>query len=144
MGELMVIARVVQHSLVVSTLVPGTAAGVGAVHAQMVGGDIRFGIWTFLHSEHERWPEIGGRLRLGWPAARTQLAGGFFIKGGGGCGSLILDAGPLGDDSENGLGLHIGTGYDVRLGNKLSPTPVASFFWGNFDDGQAHACPTWA
>ena len=49
----------------------GTA---GAAHAQVAGGDIRFGIWGFLHREHERWPEIGGRIRLGRSGARTHLA----------------------------------------------------------------------
>lgn len=68
-----------------------------------------------------------------------QSNGGFFIKGGLGVASLALDAGPLSNDSENGLGLHIGAGYDVRLGKNLSLTPAGSFFWGNFEDGQANA-----
>ena len=72
------IARLVAHRLVLSALVLGAAACVDAAQAQVVGGDLRFGTWNFLHSEHERWPEIGGRLRLGRAGARTQLA----VEGG--------------------------------------------------------------
>jgi hypothetical protein len=100
----MVIARLVKHSLIVSTLVLGAAAGVDAAQAQVVGGDIRFGTWNFLHSEHERWPEIGGRLRLGRPGARTQLAvdagAAFdFLFGGSveALGAMVLhEPGPVG------------------------------------------------
>lgn len=42
-------------------------------HAQIAGGDVRAGLWAFLWGEHERWPELGGRLRFGPPGGRTQL-----------------------------------------------------------------------
>jgi len=45
-----------------------------AAEAQVAGGDVSFGIWGFLYGEHERWPEIGGRLRFGKPGGRTQGA----------------------------------------------------------------------
>jgi hypothetical protein len=43
-------------------------------HAQVAGGDVRAGIWAFMWGEHERWPELGGRLRFGAPGGRTQFA----------------------------------------------------------------------
>lgn len=50
------------------------AGALRGAHAQVAGGDIRFGLWSFLHGEHERWPELGGRVRLGRDGSRTQAA----------------------------------------------------------------------
>jgi hypothetical protein len=80
-------------------------AGLGdTAKAQVAGGDLHFGTWNFLHSEHERWPEIGGRLRLGRPGARTQLAveagAAFDVLFGGTVEALgatvVHEPGPLG------------------------------------------------
>ena len=68
------LSRAVHGTITACALAWSTAATVRPVDAQVVGGDIRFGTWSFLHSEHERWPEIGGRIRFGRAGARTQLA----------------------------------------------------------------------
>ncbi len=67
-----------------------------------------------------------------------QTTGGLFLKGGIGIGTLSLDAGPLGDESDTGLGLHAGVGYDVRLGKNFSLTPTAGVFWASLDPGDAN------
>jgi hypothetical protein len=65
-------------------------------------------------------------------------AAGFFLKGGAGIATLSTDAGPLGDTSDRGLGLHVGSGYDIRLGRNFSLTPAVSFFYGDFDGGASN------
>src|SRR3712207_7332407 len=47
---------------------------------------------------------------------------GLFLKGGVGIGGYSADAGPLGDESDSGIALHGGLGYDVRVGRNLSIT----------------------
>lgn len=63
---------------------------------------------------------------------------GFFVKGGAGVAGFNVDAGPLGDESETGLALHGGVGYDLRLGSNLSVTPAAGIFWASLDAGNAN------
>jgi hypothetical protein len=67
-----------------------------------------------------------------------QATGGFFVKGGAGIGTLSVDAGPLGDDSDNGVALHAGAGYDIRLGRNFSLTPTAGVFWASLDPGNTN------
>jgi hypothetical protein len=67
-----------------------------------------------------------------------RATGGLFVKGGIGIGTLSLDAGPLGDESDTGLGLHAGAGYDIRLGRNFSLTPTAGVFWASLDPGDAN------
>ena len=63
---------------------------------------------------------------------------GLFLKGGLGIGGYSADAGPLGDESDSGIALHGGLGYDVRVGKNLSITPAAGIFWENLDGGDAN------
>jgi hypothetical protein len=65
-------------------------------------------------------------------------ASGLFVKGGAGLAVYSVDAGPLGDEEDSGLGLHGGLGYDVRVGRNLSLTPSAGVFWGDFTGGDAN------
>lgn len=65
-------------------------------------------------------------------------ATGFFVTGGAGIASLTTDAGPLGDDSDSGIGLQAGAGYDIRVGRSLSLTPTAGVYWSNLDVGNAN------
>lgn len=65
------VARQVTAACVLAGLIAGALR---EARAQIAGGDIRFGTWNFLYGENERWPEVGGRLRIGRPGARTQLA----------------------------------------------------------------------
>jgi hypothetical protein len=67
-----------------------------------------------------------------------QTTGGFFVKGGIGLGTLSLDAGPLGDESDTGLALHAGAGYDIRLGRNFSLTPTAGVYWASLDPGDGN------
>ncbi|HEX6106631.1 MAG TPA: hypothetical protein VFZ26_13680 [Gemmatimonadales bacterium] len=62
---------------------------------------------------------------------------GFFVKGGAGIASYSVDAGPLGEEDDAGLGLHAALGYDFRVGRNLSLTPSAGVFWGDFEGGDA-------
>ena len=57
---------------------------------------------------------------------------GFFVKGGAGYSVLRGDDGTT-SDSDSGFGLLAGLGYDVRVGQNLSITPVANWFRGGFD-----------
>jgi hypothetical protein len=67
-----------------------------------------------------------------------QATGGFFVKGGIGIGTFSVDAGPLGDESDNGVALHAGAGYDIRLGRNFSLTPTAGVFWASVDPGDSN------
>ena len=63
---------------------------------------------------------------------------GLFVKGGAGVAVYSVDAGPLGDEEDTGLGLHAGLGYDVRVGRNLSITPAVGVFWADLDGGDAN------
>jgi hypothetical protein len=61
-------------------------------------------------------------------------AGGFFVRGGLGLATLSASSGGL-TGSESGVGFVVGAGYDVRVGAKMSITPMASFNWGDLGSG---------
>ena len=81
-----------------------------------------------------RWTksEDGATLTVGTLDARiryyTSETGGFFLTGGLGIGSISADLGGFGSDSEVGVGVVIGLGYDFRIGSNVSLTP----FWNGF------------
>src|SRR3989442_1704551 len=64
-----------------------------------------------------------------YPAPRS----GFFVKGGAGLASYQVSQGNT-SSTTTGFGLLGGVGYDIRLGGKVSLTPVANFFWGHDGD----------
>ncbi len=64
-----------------------------------------------------------------YPAPRS----GFFVKGGVGLASFQDSQGNT-SSTASGFGLLGGIGYDIRLGGKVSLTPVANFFWGHDGD----------
>ncbi len=64
-----------------------------------------------------------------YPAPR----GGFFVKGGLGLASFHLTQANS-SLSADGVGLLTGVGYDVRLSQKVSLTPVANVFVGSDGD----------
>lgn len=64
-----------------------------------------------------------------YPAPRS----GFFVKGGLGLASFQLTQGNS-SISADGLGLLTGVGYDVRLSQKVSLTPVVNVYVGNDGD----------
>ncbi|MGH7698978.1 MAG: outer membrane beta-barrel protein [Gemmatimonadales bacterium] len=59
-----------------------------------------------------------------------QPAGGLYLRGGVGVASYAEE----GIDSQTGFGLTFGVGYDVRVGNNVSITPVGNFNWGSVGD----------
>jgi hypothetical protein len=61
------------------------------------------------------------------------LRSGFFVKGGVGLGSFQLSQGSS-SVSADGIGLLAGLGYDIRLSNKVSLSPIANFYFGRDGD----------
>jgi hypothetical protein len=76
--------------------------------------------------------EGGAMLTVGTLDARiryyTSEAGGFFLTGGLGLGTISADVSGFGSDSEVGVGVVLGLGYDFRVGSNVSLTP----FWNGF------------
>jgi hypothetical protein len=69
------------------------------------------------------WLNVGtldARLRF-YPSTRS----GFFINGGLGLGTISLGVTGIGSESETGVGLMLGVGWDLRVGRNVSLTP----FW---------------
>lgn len=66
-----------------------------------------------------------------------QPAGGLFLRGGVGFATYSEE----GFDSGNGFGLTLGLGYDVRVGNNVSITPVGNFNWGSIGDAGSVGIP---
>lgn len=73
--------------------------------------------------------EGGATLTAGTLDARLRFypssTGGFFLTGGLGLGSIGADVSGFGSASTTGVGLVLGIGFDVRVGENLSLTP----FW---------------
>ncbi|MBL8137918.1 MAG: outer membrane beta-barrel protein [Acidobacteria bacterium] len=63
---------------------------------------------------------LEARLRF-YPIAEK----GFYLTGGLGLGSLRVEFDGIGDDTQNGVGLTLGLGWDIRVGRNVSVTP----FW---------------
>jgi hypothetical protein len=67
-----------------------------------------------------------------------QAASGLFLKGGVGFSFVDFEmrdgSTTLTVDFGDGLGLMGGAGYDVRVGRKISITPVVSFWYGRHGD----------
>jgi Outer membrane protein beta-barrel domain len=76
--------------------------------------------------------EGGVTLTTGTLDARMRFypsrTGGFFLTGGLGVGTIHASVSGFGSDTESGLGLMLGLGYDIRVGSGLSLTP----FWNGF------------
>lgn len=86
--------------------------------------------------------EDGVTLSQGNASAAAYLypspLSGFFLKGGVGLSTLDLSIQGLGSDSETGLGLVLGLGYDARVGTNFSLTPYLNFVYGGFDGGSTN------
>jgi hypothetical protein len=74
----------------------------------------------------------GATLTIGSLDARVRFypsrTGNFFLTGGLGLGTISLDVGGIGSDSETGASAILGIGYDIRLSPGLSLTP----YWNGF------------
>jgi len=64
-----------------------------------------------------------------YPAPRS----GFFVKGGVGLASFQFSQGNS-TVSADGFGLLAGLGYDIRLSNKVSLSPIANMYFGRDGD----------
>ena len=84
--------------------------------------------------------ELGATLTVGTVDARIRFypspAGGFFLTGGIGVGTVSAGFGGVGG-SETGLGVLLGLGYDVRVAPNVSITP----FWNGFAVRTANTSP---
>jgi hypothetical protein len=73
--------------------------------------------------------EDGATLTVGTLAAVLRYypsaAGGFFVMGGAGIGSVQAEMSGFGSQTETGLGAIAGLGYDLRIATMVSLTP----FW---------------
>jgi len=84
--------------------------------------------------------ESGARLTHTNVSAVAQFhpvaTAGLFFTGGVGFSTLEAEvpiAGVVLSDSQTGLGLTAGLGYDVRVGTNFSVTPYGLFGWGDFE-----------
>lgn len=76
--------------------------------------------------------ESGVTLTVGTLDARLRFypseTGGFFLTGGLGLGTISAGLSGFGSESETGVGVVLGLGYDIRVARNLSFTP----FWNGF------------
>jgi hypothetical protein len=92
-----------------------------------LGGEVN--LWTKdLHGVTESVGNISGAVYF-YPAA----LGGFFVKGGVGVASLQLTQGTS-TASTSGVGFLAGLGYDIRVSEKVSLSPISNFYWGHEGD----------
>ena len=92
-----------------------------------LGGEVN--VWT---KDHGDVTESVGNVSVAvylYPTARS----GFFVKGGVGGGSFQLSQGSS-TVSANGFGFVTGLGYDIRVGSKVSLSPIANFYFGHDGD----------
>lgn len=76
--------------------------------------------------------EQGATLSVGLVDARVrfypQAHGGFFLTGGVGVGTVTGEIVGFGSNTETGLGMLLGMGWDVRVAKNVSMTP----FWNGY------------
>ena len=76
--------------------------------------------------------EQGATLSVGLLDARVrfypQTHGGFFLTGGLGLGSVTGEIAGFGSNTETGLGMLLGMGWDIRMAKNVSMTP----FWNGY------------
>jgi len=97
----------------------GLAAG-GTINQKLLLG---VGTTGWYRSQDGVWlsaSTLDARLRF-YPSIRS----GFFINGGLGLGTISLGVTGIGSESETGVGLMLGVGWDLRVGRNVSLTP----FW---------------
>ena len=105
-----------------------------------IGGTLRPNL--LLGAELNGWTksEGGATVRLGNVSAAAywypMVQSGLFLKGGAGYSRLSADDGFL-SASDDGFGILMGMGYDVRVARTTSITPVLNYFRGAFDGGSA-------
>jgi hypothetical protein len=96
-----------------------------------LGGTITPRFLLGVGSEAWTRTENGSTLTVGTLDARVRFypstTGGFFLTGGVGAGSVTGSTGSF-TESESGLGMLFGLGYDVRFARNASITP----YWNGF------------
>jgi hypothetical protein len=105
-----------------------------------LGGTLRHSL--LVGAEFNGWTksEDGATVRLANASAAAywypRVQSGLFLKGGAGYSRLSADAG-IASASDDGFGLLMGVGYDMRVARTTSITPVFNYFRGAFDGGSA-------
>jgi hypothetical protein len=102
-----------------------------------LGGTLRQNILLGVETNGWTKSEFGSRLTMGNVSGAVywypMTSNGLFVKAGAGYSVLDNDL-----SNTSGFGLLGGVGYDVRVGQNLSITPVANWFRGSFDGGSAN------
>ena len=119
----------------------GTNRDTGAVGYVKLGGTISERFLLGMESNAWRKEQTGVTLThtnlsavaYFYPSATN----GFFLKGGLGWSRLTVGVVGLGV-TENGGGAVLGLGYDARIGDNWSITPVVNFNGGAFDGGNTN------
>lgn len=103
----------------------------------LIGGEIN--LWNKQYALEEG---IIGTANLynfsGTLTFYPSASAGFFVKGGAGSSTVDLDLDAEGTNITvevgTGLGFLVGTGYDFRVGQRISITPGVNFWYGNLGD----------
>lgn len=108
--------------------------GIGGTLSQKVTIGLMTNGWTK--------EEFGASLTVGTAVVGVRFypsaAGGFFLQGGLGLGSLDLGLAGFGSASETGTGAMLGVGYDFRIGRNVSLTPFYNGFAVKTDNADAN------
>lgn len=99
-----------------------------------VGGTLSKSLLLGVESDGWSKSESGGTL-TSWNLSGVAFfypapAAGLFLKGGVGIGGWTI----AGEETESGLGLVAGVGYDLPVGRTVSITPTATYRWSQLVD----------
>jgi hypothetical protein len=127
------------------------ASGAGGEREGGLGGNIMLGAalapTVVVGAEATGWSRTGDDSSLFFTNVSGSVyfypmaAQGLFLKGGIGTSVVktVIGSGGFGSqtESERGLGLLLGAGYDLRLGTNPTVTPVVNYFHGSFAGSSA-------
>lgn len=103
-----------------------------------IGGGL--GDHVLLGAESSGWAkdEGGATVTSGALSAMVYVypnpAGGLFLQGGLGIATLGVEVDGVGSDTEGGLALTLGAGYDIGFGGRFGLTPYTNFVFGSYED----------
>ena len=119
----------------------GTGRDTGVVGYLKLGGTINERLLRGVESNGWVKEQSGGTVTHTNSSAVAYFypsaTGGFFLKGGLGWSRLSIEVAGIGV-AENGGGAVLGLGYDARVGDNWSITPVLNFNGGAFDGGNTN------
>ena len=121
--------------------IEGTDRDTGFTGYLKLGGTINQRFLVGLESNAWTKDQSGARLTHTNTSAVAYFypsaSNGFFLKGGLGWSRLSIEVSGI-SVAENGGGAVLGLGYDVRVGDNWSITPVLNFNGGAFDGGNTN------